>query len=78
MTHLYVVKIYTIQSQNISQNFLIDLQFHIKLHKIIICFDLDMDFLLDNNMITAIVMINKLMHLVKLYYTVIIDCEKNV
>ena len=58
--------------------FLIDLQFHIKLHKIIICFDLDMDFLLDNNMITAIVMINKLMHLVKLYYTVIIDCEKNV
>ena len=43
-----------------------------------ICFDLDMDFLLDNNMITAIVMINKLMHLVKLYYTAIIDCEKNV
>ena len=60
--------------------FLIDLQFHIKLHKIIICFDLDMDFLLDNNMITAIVMINKLiiMHLVKLYYTTVIDCGKNV
>jgi len=63
-----------VESPNISR----DLQFHIKLHKIIICFDLDMDFLLDNNMITAIVMINKLMHLVKLYYTVIIDCEKNV
>jgi hypothetical protein len=37
-----------------------------------------MDFLLDNNMVTAIVMINKLMHLVKLYYATVIDCEQNV
>ena len=43
----------------------------------IICFDLDMDFLLDNNMITAaIVIINKLMHLVKFYYATVIDCEQ--
>jgi len=35
-------------------------------------------FLLDNNMITAIVMINKLMHLVKLYYATVIDCEQNI
>ena len=49
-----------------------------KLHKIIICFDLDMDFLLDNNIVTAIVMINELIHLVKLYHTKVIDCEQNV
>src|SRR2546422_9870638 len=58
--------------------FLIDLQFHIRLHRIIICFDLDMDFLLDNNMVTAIVMINELIHPVKLYYATVIDCEQNV
>ena len=58
--------------------FLIDLQFHIRLHKIIICFDLDMDFLLDNNMVTAIVMINELIHLVKLYHATVIYCEQNV
>ena len=62
------------QSPNISQ----DLQFHIRLHKIIICFDLDMDFLLDNNMVTAIVMINELIHLVKLYHATVIYCEQNV
>src|SRR5438132_514828 len=56
------------QSLNISQNFLLTCKFHIRLHKIIICFDLDMDFLLDYNMVTAIVMINELIYLVKLYY----------
>ena len=35
-----------------------------------------MDFLLDNNMVTAIVMINKLIHLVKLYHTTVIDCKQ--
>ena len=49
-----------------------------KLHEIIICFDLDMDFLLDNNMVTAIVIINELIHLVKLYHITVIDCEQNV
>ena len=45
----------------------------------IICFDLDMDFLLDNNnMVTAIVMINELIHLVKLYHATVIYCEQNV
>jgi len=58
--------------------FLIDLQFHIRLHKIIICFDLYMDFLLDNNMVTAIVMINELIYLVKLYHATVIYCEQNV
>src|SRR5205085_1992979 len=64
----------SIQSPNISQ----DLQFHIRLHKIIICFDLDMDFLLDNNIVTAIVMINELIHLVKLYHAIVIYCEQNI
>ena len=63
-----------LESPNISQ----DLQFHIRLHRIIICFDLDMDFLLDNNMVTAIVMINELIHLVKLYHATVIYCEQNV
>src|SRR5437879_4276750 len=37
----------------------------VRLHKYIICFDLEMYFLIDNNMTTTVVVINKLMHLVK-------------
>ena len=36
----------------------------VRLHKCIICFDLDMYFLIDNNITTTVVAINKLMHLV--------------
>ena len=67
-----------IHRYNKSPNISRDLQFHIRLHRIIICFDLDMDFLLDNNMVTAIVMINELIHLVKLYHATVIYCEQNV
>ena len=48
------------------------------LHKKFICFDDDMDFSFDNNMIAAIAMINKGMHLVKLYHVIVTDCEQNV
>jgi len=37
-----------------------------------------MDFLLDNNMVTTIVMINELIHLVKFYHTTVIDCKQDV
>ena len=48
------------------------------LHKKFICFDDDMDFSFDNNMIVAIAMINKRMHLVNLYHVIVTDCEQNV
>ena len=48
------------------------------LHKKFICFDDDMDFSFDDNMIAAIAMINKCMHLVKLYHGIVTDCEQNV
>ena len=47
------------------------------LHKKIICFDDYMDFSFDDNMIAAIAMINKCMHLVKLYHVIVTDCEQN-
>ena len=49
------------------------------LHKKFICFDDDMDFSFDDNMIAAIAMINKRMHLVKLllYHVILTDCEQN-
>ena len=43
-----------------------------------ICFDNDMNFLSDSNMTIVIVTINKLAHLVKLYYSTIVDCEQYV
>ena len=38
-------------------------------------FDLDMYFLIDSNMSMTVVAINKLMHLVKFYYLVAINCK---
>src|SRR5437773_9781049 len=49
--------------------------FIIMLHKYIICFDLDMYFLIDSNMSTKVVAINKHMHLVKFYNFAVINCK---
>ena len=45
------------------------------LHKYIICFDLDMYFLIDCNMSIIVVAISKHMHLVKFYYFAVINCK---
>ena len=45
----------------------------VRLHKYIICFDLDMYFLIDSNMLTTVVAINKHMHLVKFYNFAVIN-----
>src|SRR5438128_12650563 len=49
---------------HLHQNFL-TCSLIVMLHKYIVCFDLEMYFLIDNNMTTTVVAINKLMHLVK-------------
>src|SRR5437879_3005973 len=49
--------------------------FIVMLHKYIICFDLDMYFLIDSNMSTTVVAINKHMHLVKFYNFAVINCK---
>jgi len=49
---------------HLHQNFL-TCSLIVRLHKYIICFDLEMYFLVDNNMTTTVVVINKLMYLVK-------------
>jgi hypothetical protein len=49
--------------------------FIVMLHKHIICFDLDMYFLIDSNMSTTIVTINKCMHLVRFYYFTVTNCK---
>src|SRR5580765_6869466 len=41
----------------------------------IICFDLYMYFLIDSNMSTTVVMINKLIHLVKFYFFAVIKLK---
>ena len=43
------------------------MQLIVRLHKYIICFDLDMYFFIDSNMSTTVVAINKHMHFVKFY-----------
>ena len=47
----------------------------VRLHKYIICFDLDMYFLIDSNMSTTVVAIKKHMHLVKFYNFAVINCK---
>src|SRR5207244_10975887 len=47
----------------------------VRLHKYIICFDLEMYFLIDNNMTTTVVVINKLMHLVKFYNFAVLNLK---
>jgi hypothetical protein len=49
--------------------------FIVMLHKYIICFDLDMYFLIDSNMSTIVMTINKCMHLVMFYYFAVINCK---
>src|SRR5437660_3782453 len=49
--------------------------FIVMLHKYIICFDLDMYFLIDSNMSTTVVAINKHMHLFKFYNFAVINCK---
>src|SRR5947209_16564436 len=53
----------------------IEMQLIVMLHKYIICFDLDMYFLIDSNMSTTVVAINKHMHLVMFYYFAVINCK---
>ena len=41
----------------------------------IICYDVGMNFLFDNNKTTTIVMISKLIHLVNRHHSAVIDCK---
>src|SRR5438128_9830858 len=52
----------------ISYKILVTCTLIVRLHKHIICFDLDMYFLIDCNMSITVVAISKHMHLVKFYY----------
>src|SRR5437660_7678983 len=61
------------QSLNISHKNLMTCTLIVMLHKYIICFDLDMYFLIDSNMSTTVVAINKHMHLVMFYYFAVIN-----
>ena len=63
------------QSLNISHKNLVTCTLIVRLHKYIICFDLDMYFLIDSNMSTTVVAINKCMHLVMFYYFAVINCK---
>src|SRR5437870_7030330 len=63
------------QSLNISHKNLMTCTLIVRLHKYIICFDLDMYFLIDSNMSTTVVAINKHMHLVKFYNFAVINCK---
>src|SRR5438128_2264311 len=63
------------QSLNISHKNLVTCTLIVRLHKYIICFDLDMYFLVDNNMSTIDITINKCMHLVMFYYFAVINCK---
>src|SRR5437870_13422670 len=47
----------------------------VRLHKYIICFDLDMYFLIDSNMSTIVITINKCIQLVMFYYFAVINCK---
>src|SRR5437773_4252054 len=64
---------YPYQSLNISHKNLMTCTLIVMLHKYIICFDLDMYFLIDSNMSTTVVAINKHMHLVMFYYFAVIN-----
>src|SRR5437660_5237459 len=61
------------QSLNISYKNLMTCTLIVRLHKYIICFDLDMYFLIDSNMSTIVMTINKCMHLVMFYYFAVIN-----
>src|SRR5438128_8485778 len=63
------------QSLNISHKNLMTCTLIVRLHKYIICFDLDMYFLIDSNMSTIVITINKYMHLVMFYYFAVINCK---
>src|SRR5438128_12031885 len=63
------------QSLNISHKNLATCTLIVRLHEYIICFDLDMYFLIDSNMSTTVVAINKHMHLVKFYNFAVINCK---
>src|SRR5438128_4379326 len=63
------------QSLNISHKNLMTCTLIVRLHKYIICFDLDMYFLIDSNMLTIVMTINKCMHLVMFYYFAVINCK---
>jgi len=65
----------TYQSLNISHKNLMTCTLIVRLHKYIICFDLDMYFLIDSNMSTIVMTINKCMHLVMFYYFAVINCK---
>src|SRR5207244_3077268 len=63
------------QSLNISHKILVTCTLIVRLHKYIICFDLDMYFLIDCNMSITVVAISKHMHLVKFYYFAVTNCK---
>ena len=57
------------------EHFLVTCTLIVRLHKHIICFDLDMYFLIDCNMSITVVAISKHMHLVKFYYFAVTNCK---
>src|SRR5437016_10293988 len=73
MSHCLTMRTY--QSLNISHKNLVTCTLIVRLHKYIICFDLDMYFLIDSNMSTIVITINKCMHLVMFYYFAAINCK---
>src|SRR5438128_3630105 len=59
----------------ISYKILVTCTLIVRLHKHIICFDLDMYFLIDCNMSITVVAISKHMYLVKFYYFAVTNCK---
>src|SRR5437773_12580206 len=58
-----------------SHKILVTCTLIVRLHKHIICFDLDMYFLIDCNMSITVVAISKHMYLVKFYYFAVTNCK---